>query len=316
MESFEDEMLRILCLAAVVSLVLGIATEGLEKGWMEGTSILVAVVIIVTVTSGNNWVKEQQFKKLNAIASRKNVNVVRNGNVENISVDDLLVGDLQIVETGEIISVDGYLIESHDIIADESSMTGEPLGIKKAAPKWTANEKVNPFLISSSKILEGTGKMIVLAIGENSQYGILKKKIQSSNDETPLQEKLSILAEQIGHVGMVAAGFTFLCMLGHIFYDSYATGDFFGALFTLNTLHHLVEAFIIAVSIIVVAVPEGLPLAVTIALAYSVGKMKDENNLVRYLQACETMGGADNICSDKTGTLTKNLMTVTRMFVQ
>jgi magnesium-transporting ATPase (P-type) len=115
---------------------------------------------------------------------------------------------------------------------------------------------------------------------------------------------------------MVAAGFTFLCMLGHIFYDSYATGDFVGALFTLNTLHHLVEAFIIAVSIIVVAVPEGLPLAVTIALAYSVGKMKDENNLVRYLQACETMGGADNICSDKTGTLTKNLMTVTRMFVQ
>lgn len=99
-ESFEDEMLRVLCLAAVVSLGLGIATEGLEKGWMEGTSILAAVVIIVTVTSGNNWVKEQQFKKLNAIASRKAVNVVRSGHVENISVDDLLVGDIQLIETG------------------------------------------------------------------------------------------------------------------------------------------------------------------------------------------------------------------------
>lgn len=104
-------------------------------------------------------------------------------------------------------------------------------------------------------------------------------------------------------------------MLGHIFYGAYATGNFVGGLLTLDTLLHLVDAFIISVSIIVVAVPEGLPLSVTIALAYSVGKMKDENNLVRYLQACETMGGADNICSDKTGTLTMNKMTVTRFFL-
>jgi len=158
--------------------------------------------------------------------------------------------------------------------------------------------------------------MIVLAIGEHSQYGILKKKIQQSDDETPLQQKLSVLAEQIGHVGMVAAALTFLCMLGHIIVGAFHTGNFITGLLNLGTLHQLVDAFIVAVSIIVVAVPEGLPLAVTIALAYSVGKMKDENNLVRYLQACETMGGADNICSDKTGTLTKNLMTVTHMFVQ
>ena len=315
-ESFEDEMLRILCIAAVVSLVLGIATEGLEKGWMEGTSILVAVVIIVTVTSGNNWIKEQQFKKLNAIASRKNVNVYRKGEVQNIDVNDLKVGDVQIVETGEIISVDGFLIESHDIIADESSMTGEPEGIKKNVPNWSNNEKVNPFLISSSKILEGTGRMVVLAIGKNSQYGILKENLNASDDETPLQQKLTILANQIGDVGMWSAGLTFICMCGHILYAAYASGDFIAHLWTLDTLLHLVDAFIIAVSIIVVAVPEGLPLAVTIALAYSVGKMKDENNLVRFLQACETMGGADNICSDKTGTLTLNRMTVTRIFIQ
>ena len=115
---------------------------------------------------------------------------------------------------------------------------------------------------------------------------------------------------------MYAAAATFVCMLAHIVHDAYASGNFTATLISLNTLLHLVDAFIIAVSIIVVAVPEGLPLAVTIALAYSVGKMKDENNLVRYLQACETMGGADNICSDKTGTLTKNIMSVVRLFAQ
>jgi Ca2+ transporting ATPase len=125
-----------------------------------------------------------------------------------------------------------------------------------------------------------------------------------------------LLAEQIGHVGMVSAAATFVCMLCHIIYGAYATGDMVGSLLNLNTFNLLVEAFIVAVSIIVVAVPEGLPLAVTIALAYSVGKMKEENNLVRYLQACETMGGADNICSDKTGTLTKNIMAVKKMFVK
>lgn len=115
---------------------------------------------------------------------------------------------------------------------------------------------------------------------------------------------------------MISAAATFICMLGHILFEAYQTGDMMGTLLSLDTLHQLVDAFIIAVSIIVVAVPEGLPLAVTIALAYSVGKMKDENNLVRYLQACETMGGADNICSDKTGTLTKNIMAVNRIFTK
>lgn len=123
-ENFEDEMLRILCIAAVFSLILGIATEGIEHGWMEGSSILIAVLIIVTVTSGNNYMKEKQFRKLNEIASKKYVNVLRNKDWVNISVNDVLVGDIQYVETGEIISVDGILIESFNLVADESAMTG------------------------------------------------------------------------------------------------------------------------------------------------------------------------------------------------
>jgi len=164
-------------------------------------------------------------------------------------------------------------------------MTGEPDGIKKF-PAGSTQQKGNSFLISGSKINEGTGAMLVLATGVNSQYGKLKTVLQKEDEETPLQQKLTILAEQIGHVGMYSAGATFICMLGHILYGAAQSGDFVGSLFTLATLHELVDAFIVAVSIIVVAVPEGLPLAVTIALAYSVGKMKDENNLVRYLQAC------------------------------
>lgn len=146
-------MLRVLCAAAVVSLVLGIATEGIEHGWMEGTSILVAVIIIVTVTSGNNWVKERQFQKLNAIASQKYVNVLRNGDWINISVFDMLVGDIQYVDTGEILSVDGVVIESYNLVTDESAMTGENIEIKKNVPVTYETGEANPFLISGSKIL-------------------------------------------------------------------------------------------------------------------------------------------------------------------
>lgn len=316
MENFEDEMLRILCGAAAVSLVLGIATEGLREGWLEGASILVAVVIIVSVTSINNYIKEKQFRKLNEMATQKNVNVIRHGNQNRISVYDLQVGDLVEIETGEILSVDGVLVEGSNVTADESAITGESKLIEKTVPEAYDNPDISPFLISGSKVMEGTGRMVVLAVGRNSYYGKIKLKIQQDQDDTPLQEKLSTLAEEIGNVGLVSAICTFSAMFLHYIYDCAMGEDFMGQLISWDTLHELIEYFIIAVSIVVVAVPEGLPLAVTIALAYSVGKMKDENNLVRYLQACETMGGANNICSDKTGTLTKNLMTVTKIFVE
>ena len=317
LENFEDDMLKILCVSAVVSLVLGIATEGLKEGWLEGASILIAVIIIVTVTSTNNYLKEKQFQKLNAIATAKNINAYRGGELVNMSVYDLLVGDVVEIETGEILSVDGILVNGNNISVDESSITGETNEIKKRVPiTYEANEGLSPFMISSSKVMEGTGLIVVAAVGENSYYGKLKKKIQHADDKTPLQEKLEVLANQVGDVGMYSAAATFIAMFVHYIYDCFQTDDPIGHLISIETLHEVIDYFIIAVSIIVVAVPEGLPLAVTIALAYSVNKMKDENNLVRYLQACETMGGANNICSDKTGTLTKNLMTVTRILIE
>lgn len=128
-------MLRILCASAIVSLVLGIATEGLAEGWLEGASILLAVILIVSVTSTNNYLKEKQFQKLNAIATQKNTNVIRGGELINISVYELMVGDICEIETGEILSVDGILIEGHNLSCDESSITGEIIDIKKRIPK-------------------------------------------------------------------------------------------------------------------------------------------------------------------------------------
>lgn len=190
-DTFEDPMLRVLCLAAIVSLVLGIATDGIEEGWLEGTSILVAISLIVSVTSINNYLKEQQFNKLNDVATRKEVNVVRDGLVRNINVNELLVGDIVKIETGEIMSVDGVLTQCHDIALDEASMTGESLVIHKSIPMTFAKEETaNPFMISGTRVLTGTGEMLVLAVGVNSQYGIIQSKLSMPEDETPLQQKL------------------------------------------------------------------------------------------------------------------------------
>lgn len=266
-------MLKILCAAAVISLVLGILTEGLAEGWLEGASILLAVIIIVTVTSGNNYIKEKQFQKLNAMAAAKDVHVYRGGDLIKLSVYDLLVGDIVQISTGEIFSVDGILIDGSEIEVDESSLTGEPILIKKKVPT-TYDEKISPFLISSSKLMSGTGLMVVAAVGKSSYYGKLKIKIQQDQDETPLQIKLTDLADQVGKVGMFAATATFLAMFLHYIYDCFVEGDFLASFLSMETVNEIIEYFIIAVSIVVVAVPEGLPLSVTIALAYSVGKMR------------------------------------------
>ena len=164
--------------------------------------------------------------------------------------------------------------------------------------------------------MEGTGEMLVLAVGSNSQYGKLKLKIQQDPDETPLQAKLGVLVTQVSIIGIIAAVFIVLMLKIYYISDCIETGNFWNAYWRMETVNLMIEYFIIAVGTIVMVMPEGLPLAVTIALAFSVGKMKDENNLVRYLQACETMGGANNICTDKTGTLTENKMAVTKLFME
>ena len=187
-DNFKDTTLQILSAAALVSLVLGIYTQGWRLGWLEGISIIIAVTIIVTVTTLNNYYKEQQFLKLNAMAKQKNVNVYRGGKMVNMSVYELMVGDLVEVETGEIMSVDGVIIRGTEMMVDESSITGESLDIKKKP--FTEKEVNNPFLVSGSKVVDGNGQLLVLAVGSNSQDGKLKMKIQQEQGMTPLQYKL------------------------------------------------------------------------------------------------------------------------------
>jgi len=282
-ECLEDKILRILLVAALVSLIIGVLTEGLDTGWIEGFAIYLAVFIITAVTAINNYLKEKQFRKLYAQLDDRKVNVIRKGKIDFISIYDLLVGDVMKIDTGEIFPTDGLLLNGYNISVDESAMTGESdLVHKKPLTPNDESGKINPFLISGSKVIEGTGEMIVIAIGEKSYQGQQKKlMMEEKKEDSPLQQKLTVLADQIGMIGTWLAGTMFIVMMLHMIIEKIVLDE---AFFNSNTVNYIVEAFILAVVVIVIAVPEGLPLAVTISLAYSMDKMRKENNFVRYLQ--------------------------------
>ncbi|CAG9332983.1 unnamed protein product [Blepharisma stoltei] len=307
-EALDDTILRILIIAATISLIIGIIEEP-SKGWLEGTAILVAVIIVVLVTAINNYIKEIQFRKLDQAAQMRLITVKREEDHrtdKQISVFDLLVGDIIKIGSGDIIPVDSVLIESNNIIADESSMTGEPDNVNKGY-----GDDESPFLISGSQITDGSGTALVLAVGKNSFQGKNYEMLQQEEtDETPLQQKLNWIAFGIGKVGLAVAIMTFLVLIIYLIIDVAEDG------WVKETWSRLISDFIISITIIVVAVPEGLPLAVTLSLAYSVNQMKLQNNLVRHLDASETMGQATNICTDKTGTLTQNIMEVVSIYTQ
>ncbi|CAK83509.1 unnamed protein product (macronuclear) [Paramecium tetraurelia] len=321
LECFGDTMLQILLAAALVSTIIGIINEGVKTGWTEGATIFLAVFLIVSITAGNNYLKERQFQQLRRKLDDGMVQVVRGGIVE-ISIKEIVVGDILQFGIGDIFQVDGLMIQGSQIKVDESPMTGESDEIKKLPFNEMTQSQSNskdhhhysPFLISGTRCLDGNGYMLVLQVGQNTIQGQLKLLLNQDNPPTPLQQKLEGVAENIGKLGTLVAILTFIALMGHLIYDVFV--DHKHELLTLLSLQLIIEAFMIGVTIIVVAVPEGLPLAVTIALAYSVGKMKDEQNLVKNLASCEIMGGANNICSDKTGTLTQNIMQVTALWIE
>jgi P-type Ca2+ transporter type 2B len=300
LKCLEDQMLRILLLASFVSLVIGVAQQGWAHGWIEGFSIFLAVFIVVTISSYNDLSKEQQFAKLNKENEKKLINVRRNSKKIEINNQDLLVGDIIYLEIGNIICADCIILEG-GIEVDQSSLTGESDKIKKSSSK-------NPFLISGSMVTDGGCEAIICAVGVNSTLGKSKLAMQDSNDKTPLQEKLETLADQISNLGILLSIIIFAVMVGkEILNRIFITNS---TLFDSDMLDTFINAFIICVTVTVVAIPEGLPMAVTIALAYSVLQMKEENNLVRHIDASETMGNVNNICTDKTGTLTEGNMFV------
>ena len=224
--------------------------------------------------------------------------MVRDGHQDLVSTFDLNVGDIVKLEAGDKIPCDGIFIKGADIESNEASLTGEPEDLRK-------NSEKDAFLLSGCQVTAGYCDMLVIAVGDESRWGRIKAKLAVEQADTPLQEKLDDMAKLIGYIGTGAAIGTFLAM----FVMWFAT-DLEKDKPGLTLGKHIIHAFIIGVTIIVVAIPEGLPLAVTISLAYSTRQMLKDNNLIRVLAACETMGNATNICSDKTGTLTQNQMTV------
>ncbi|KAG2196901.1 hypothetical protein INT47_005125 [Mucor saturninus] len=311
--AYNDKTLIMLSIASLVSLAVGIWEDYSPRhpedeprvGWVEGTAIIVAVLAVILTNAVNDYQKEAQFKKLNAKKEDRTVKVLRSGREQQISVYDLNVGDVLMLEPGDIIPVDGLFLEGHNMACDESSATGESDTMKKQP-----EEKGDCFILSGSKVLEGVGRAVVIAVGENSFFGRTMMSMRSGEAEgTPLQMKLDTLAEQIAKLGFAAAITMLIALVIKYFVTAFLAPEFPPA---GDIAASMISIVIQAITIIVVAVPEGLPMAVTMALAFATTQMLKDSNLVRVLAACETMGNATAICSDKTGTLTQNKMTVTQ----
>ncbi len=357
-EALEDLMIRILIAAAAVQIVLG-ATFGEDpsKDWIDGLSIIAAVIVVTLVGSITNYKKETKFHELNTIQNQGTTyKIIRNGIPVDIISDDILVGDLINIVIGDILPADLLLIEGNGIKLDESSLTGESEYLKKETFEKCREmrdsgkyDKIpSPLMLSGSNCVEGTGIAIVLAVGDHSQKGIIRRTVDNAqeNNKTPLEQKLDIIVEYIGWFGMGAGATTLVALtlrfiisffkeekeyerestkkdLAYAILTNYNSLDFrlkSEAKINLSDpkteiAENILSIIMFCVSIIVVAIPEGLPLAVTLSLAFSIKKLMDQNNLVRKMHACETMGGANYICTDKTGTLTKNEMNVYKLFI-
>ncbi|RKP05214.1 hypothetical protein THASP1DRAFT_20077, partial [Thamnocephalis sphaerospora] len=318
--ALQEKILIVLMVAAIVSLALGIYEDQVndpseaDVHWIEGFAILVAIAIVVLVGSINDWQKDRQFRKLNAKKDDRLVNVIREGAQTQLSVHHLVVGDIMCMEPGDIVAADGIFLSGHNVKCDESSVTGETDAIRKRTLEECKAEighldplehAADPFIISGSKVLEGVGRAVVVAVGENSFHGRIMLSLRQEAEDTPLQGKLNHLAEQIAKLGSASA-LLMLIILIILYFARWNSQSHEASAIASN----LVGILITAVTVVVVAVPEGLPLAVTLALAFAMTRMLKDNNLVRVLAACETMGNATTVCSDKTGTLTQNRMSV------
>lgn len=312
-ERVSDKTILILSACAVLSLGLGLAfpeefydpdcdcTVIDSSGWIEGVAILAAVIIIVVVGALQDYDKDKKFRLLGQQDVRV-VKVVRGGQTIELESPLVVVGDVVLLENGKQVPADGYLISSEgQLLVDESSMTGESEPAEKGHQ--------DPLMLAGTTIVSGSCRMIVGCTGASTIWGgMMLAMVQSEAQETPLQQVLSKLVVTIGKVGLVFGVVTFEVLLIYWAIDTYVLIQ--EEAWSFAFLRGLVDALVIGITLLVVGIPEGLPLAVLLALAYSVKKMMHDKVLVRHLESCETIGGATSICSDKTGTLTQNIMSV------
>ncbi|XP_074379780.1 putative calcium-transporting ATPase 13, plasma membrane-type [Apium graveolens] len=311
LEAFKDPTILILLVCAALSLAFGMKEDGPKEGWYDGGSIFVAVFLVISVSAISNFRQSRQFDKLSKVSNNIQVEVVRKGRRQQISVFDIVVGDVVCLKIGDQVPADGVFVEGHSLQIDEASMTGESDHVE-------VNLDKNPFLISGTKVADGYAKFVVTSVGMNTTWGEMMSSIShDSSEETPLQARLNKLTSSIGKIGLAVAFLVLVVLLLRFFTgntkDDDGKTEFNGSKTKVDDIINGVVGIIAAaVTIVVVAIPEGLPLAVTLTLAYSMKRMMADQAMVRKLSACETMGSATTICTDKTGTLTMNQMKVTK----
>ncbi|KAL7939241.1 cation transporting ATPase [Trichoderma chlorosporum] len=313
--AFNDKLMILLTISASISLAIGLyqsltADEDASNiEWVDGVTVVAAIIVIVFASAATDWQKNHRFEKLNERQQQRDVTVLRSGRIQQISIYDVMVGDVLHIEAGEVVAADGILVQGSSLYIDESSITGESQLVRKMVPADIGRSRpstADPFIFSGTTVCRGVGRFLVLSIGENSSHGRTLMSLREDVEETPLQAKLGRLGKQLIIFGTVA-GSIYFCIL------------FIRYLVRLPHHKHArptqkAEAFLrivmLAVTIVVITVPEGLALNVTVALAFATTRMLKDHNLVRLIRSCEIMGNATSVCSDKTGTLTQNKMAV------
>ena len=309
LEKFEDPVVRVLLIAAVFSFIISV----IENEYAETIGIIAAILLATGIGFYFEYDANKKFDLLNAVNEETLVKVIRNGLIQEIPRKDVVVGDIVVLETGEEIPADGELIEAISLQVNESNLTGEPV-INKTIIEADFDEEAtyaSNLVMRGTTVVDGHGSMKVLRVGDATEIGkVARQSTEQTTEPTPLNIQLTKLANLIGKIGFTVAGLAFL-----IFFIKDVVLYFdFGALNGwhdwLPVLERTLKYFMMAVTLIVVAVPEGLPMSVTLSLALNMRRMLATNNLVRKMHACETMGAITVICTDKTGTLTQNLMQV------
>ena len=305
LDKYRDPIIQILLVAAFVSLILAF----IEKNFMETIGIFVAVFLATTVGFYFERDAAKKFNLLTALSEEQPVKVRRNGKVMEIPRHDVVVGDVVLVEVGDEVPADGELIVCNDLQMNESTLTGEPVTEKSLEGGGDGAYPRN-IILRSTMVMNGRGEFVVTAVGDASEIGkVAKKSTEQTSVETPLHMQLDKLAKMISKVGSVVSVAAFFIFLIHDILTNPAWGgkDYF------YMAEIVLKYFMMAVTLIVMAVPEGLPMAITLSLALNMRRMLKSNNLVRKLHACETMGAVTVICTDKTGTLTQNKMQVSAL---
>ena len=305
LDKYRDPIIQILLVAAFVSLILAF----IEKNFMETIGIIVAVFLATTVGFYFERDAAKKFNLLTALSEEQPVKVRRNGKVMEIPRHDVVVGDVVLVEVGDEVPADGELIVCNDLQINESTLTGEPVTEKSLEGGGDGAYPRN-IILRSTMVMNGRGEFVVTAVGDATEIGkVAKKSTEQTSVETPLHMQLDKLAKMISKVGSVVSVAAFFIFLIHDILTNPAWGgkDYF------YMAEIVLKYFMMAVTLIVMAVPEGLPMAITLSLALNMRRMLKSNNLVRKLHACETMGAVTVICTDKTGTLTQNKMQVSAL---